>query len=105
MPSLAPQTQSKPKSFKNQERASSVLKAMANSHRLKILCHLSYEESSVSELEEITGLSQSALSQHLAKLRQGKLVKTRRNAQTIYYSLDGNVALLVLSALQNAKLI
>ena len=78
---------------------------MGNPHRLKILCHLSRGEASVSELEEITGLSQSALSQHLARLRQEGLVKTRRHAQTIYYSLDGNIAMQVLRALRDVKLI
>lgn len=64
-----------------------LLKAVANSHRLLILCQLSNGERSVSELEDIVKLSQSALSQHLAKLRELNIVTTRREAQTIYYSL------------------
>ena len=80
-------------------RASALLKAMGNPHRLTILRHLIHTERSVGELERIVGLSQSALSQHLARLRRDKLVKTRRCAQTIYYSLAGNEAASVLSTL------
>ncbi|MEJ1994102.1 MAG: metalloregulator ArsR/SmtB family transcription factor [Limibacillus sp.] len=69
--------------------ASSLLKAVANDRRLSILCHLAHAEHAVGELSEKVGLSQSALSQHLAKLRRDNLVSTRREAQTIYYSLNG----------------
>lgn len=105
MPTLATYQQPESPRYKPQQRASAVLKAMGNAHRLKILCHLSRNEASVSELERVVGLSQSALSQHLAKLRQEKLVKTRRHAQTIYYSIDGDVAIHVLNALRTSKLI
>jgi ArsR family transcriptional regulator, virulence genes transcriptional regulator len=72
--------------------ASRFLKAMSNKHRLLILCNLVNTERSVGDLEKIVGLSQSALSQHLARLRKEEVVKTRRDAQTIYYSLqDENV--------------
>ena len=64
-----------------------VLKAMSNDRRLRILCHLSEKERSVGELCALVGMGQSALSQHLAKLRADKIVKTRREAQTIYYSM------------------
>jgi ArsR family transcriptional regulator, virulence genes transcriptional regulator len=80
-------------------RASALLKAMGNPHRLTILCRLIDSERSVGELERIVGLSQSALSQHLARLRRDNLVKTRRSAQTIYYSLAGHEASTVLSTL------
>ena len=70
------------------ERASALLKAMSNPRRLLILCYLSEGERSVGELCELIGLSQSALSQHLAKLRHDQLVATRRSAQTVYYSLE-----------------
>lgn len=63
------------------------LKILANPSRLLILCELNQGERSVSALEGAVGLSQSALSQHLAKLRQSGIVATRRDAQTIYYSL------------------
>jgi DNA-binding transcriptional ArsR family regulator len=72
--------------------ASRLLKAMSNKHRLLILINLVGTERSVGQLEKIVGLSQSALSQHLARLRKEEVVKTRRDAQTIYYSLqDENV--------------
>ncbi|MEX0694928.1 MAG: metalloregulator ArsR/SmtB family transcription factor [Rhodospirillales bacterium] len=105
MPTLATRPRTNPPEFKPQDRASAVLKAMGNSHRLKILCHLSRSEASVSELEGVVKLSQSALSQHLAKLRQEGLVKTRRHAQTVYYSLNGTVAQQILKALRAAGLI
>ncbi len=72
-----------------------LLKAMSNQHRLMILCQLTNGEKCVGELEKIIGLSQSALSQHLARLRRDDLVKTRREAQTIFYSLNGPEAQLV----------
>lgn len=67
--------------------AADLLLAMANPKRLMILCHLFERELSVSELGQIVGMNQSALSQQLAKLRSMRLVDTRREAQTIYYSL------------------
>ena len=67
--------------------ATKLLKAMGNEHRLLVLCHLLDGEKRVAELEKLTGLSQSALSQHLAKLRSQRLVATRRQSQTIHYSL------------------
>jgi len=72
---------------KNVEEAARVLKALSNERRLMIVCVLHKGEHSVGALEEIIGLSQSALSQHLARLRRDGLVQTRRDAQTIYYSL------------------
>lgn len=79
--------------------ASALLKAMSNEHRLMILCQLAEGEKSVGALQGLVGLSQSALSQHLARLRRAKLVKTRRRAQTIYYSLAGAQARTVMEAL------
>jgi len=63
------------------------LKMMGNERRLMILCQLGDGEKSVSELEALVGLKQSALSQHLAKLRAKRLVNNRRESQTIYYRL------------------
>lgn len=83
----------------NAERASRLLKAMGNERRLVILCHLCQREYSVSELCRLVGLSQSALSQHLAKLRRDGLVRTRRSAQTVYYSIAGPQVRPLLSAL------
>ncbi len=77
---------------KNAEKAASLLKALANKQRLMILCNLARGEMSVSILNEQLDLSQSALSQHLARLRQDELVLTRREAQTIYYSLRPGLA-------------
>jgi DNA-binding transcriptional ArsR family regulator len=77
-------------------RAAAFLKAVANANRLMILCELKNGEKSVSALESVVPLTQSALSQHLAKLRAEELVKTRREAQTIYYSLaDARIARLI----------
>jgi len=83
----------------NARNASALLKAMSNQHRLLILCQLQVGERSVGELERLVGLSQSALSQHLARLRRDKLVRTRRVAQTIYYSLNGTEATEVIRTL------
>ncbi len=83
----------------NALRASTLLKAMSNQHRLMILCQLVPGEKCVSDLEDIIGLSQSALSQHLARLRRDALVQTRREAQTIYYSLNGDEASAVIETL------
>jgi len=71
----------------NAGRAESFLKALANRHRLMILCELHRGECSVTALNQRLDLSQSALSQHLARLREDNLVETRRESQTIYYSL------------------
>ncbi len=83
----------------NARRASTLLKAMSNEHRLMVLCQLTKGEKCVGELERIIGLSQSALSQHLARLRRDEVVKTRRDAQTIFYSLSGPEARAIIEAL------
>lgn len=64
------------------------LSLMANPKRLLILCELSGGERSVGVLQDAVGLSQSALSQHLAKLREAEMVQTRRERQTIYYRIS-----------------
>jgi DNA-binding transcriptional ArsR family regulator len=76
-----------------------LLKAMANEWRLLILCQLSEGEKTVSELQQILGLSQSALSQHLAVLRREKIVKARKHAQSVSYSLAGDEAPRVMNTL------
>ncbi|MFP4138105.1 MAG: ArsR/SmtB family transcription factor [Halomonas sp.] len=81
------------------ERATALLKAMANDNRLRILCLLDDGEMSVTELNGHLALSQSALSQHLAILRREQLVSTRRASQTIYYSLQGEGARRVIATL------
>lgn len=67
--------------------AARLLKALANEKRLQILCLLAEGERSVGDINDLLDLSQSALSQHLAVLREENLVRTRREAQTIFYSL------------------
>ena len=79
--------------------AGALLKAMGNERRLLILCQLAGGEKSVGELEEAIDLSQSALSQHLARLRKDGLVQTRRKAQTIFYSIDSAAAAAVMQDL------
>ena len=83
----------------NAHKASELLKAMSNEKRLMILCYLAGGEKAVGEMEKLVGLSQSALSQHLARLRRDGLVKTRRASQTIYYSLAGGDAQAVMETL------
>ncbi|MGL4600443.1 MAG: ArsR/SmtB family transcription factor [Plesiomonas sp.] len=83
----------------NVARAVMLLKAMANEKRLFILCHLQDKEVSVGVLSERLNLSQSALSQHLAWLRRDGLVKTRKEAQTVFYSLSSHAVKEVISTL------
>lgn len=79
--------------------AAQLLKALANERRLQILCLLADGERSVGEINELLDLSQSALSQHLAVLREECLVNTRREAQTIHYSLAPGPAFQVVQTL------
>lgn len=68
--------------------AASLLRTLSNESRLLVLCHLTESgELTVGELVERIGLSQSALSQHLAKLREERLVATRKEAQTVFYRI------------------
>lgn len=69
------------------EKASDLLKAVANPQRLRVLCLLLEGERSVGQINEQVELSQSALSQHLAVLRDQQLVTTRREAQTVFYAV------------------
>ena len=69
------------------EEVAAILTAMANPKRLVVLCTLVAGERSVGDLAEIVRLSPAALSQHLARMRALRLVATRRDGQTIYYSL------------------
>ncbi len=84
---------------RNVSLAAKLLKSLSNEKRLLIICTLYEGEKSVGELEEIVGLSQSALSQHLARLRREKIVSTRREAQTIYYSILDDAVAVILKAL------
>ena len=80
-------------------RAAGLLKAMANPVRLMVLCQLAEGEKSVGELEKVAQVSQSALSQHLALLRERGVVRSRREGQSIFYALDGPEAPALLAAL------
>ncbi|TVM07881.1 MAG: winged helix-turn-helix transcriptional regulator [Halomonas sp.] len=81
------------------DMAASLLKAMANEKRLQIICLLADQELSVTQINHYLALSQSALSQHLAILRRENLVQTRRESQTIYYSLNSESAKAIISTL------
>ncbi len=83
----------------NARVASELMKALANESRLRILCELLEGERCVNVLERVVGLSQSALSQHLARLRRDGVVKTRRDGKTICYSLNGMEIAIVLETL------
>jgi DNA-binding transcriptional ArsR family regulator len=86
---------------KQSHNAARLMRSLANPQRLLILCALSQGELSVGELNERVTLSQSALSQHLAVLRSEQLVSTRRESQTIYYSLIEGPAVRVLQLLHD----
>lgn len=69
------------------DEAARLMRSLSHGARLKVLCELASGERSAGDLVVSSGLSQSALSQHLARLRQDGVVNTRREAQTIYYSV------------------
>ncbi len=83
----------------NSEATAKLLKALSNQKRLMIVCAVSDGEKNVGELEKIIGLSQSALSQHLARLRSDGILSTRRHAQTIYYCLKNDTVRKILYCL------
>ena len=84
------------------DQASELLKALANRHRLLIICQLIDGERSVGELAEFLNLRDSTVSQHLALLRKDGLVSARREAQTIFYSITSEPAREVLKTLYQA---
>jgi ArsR family transcriptional regulator len=86
---------------KNATAAAALLRAIAHKARLLVLCELANGERSAGELVERFGLSQSALSQHLAKLREQGLVATRREAQVIHYRIADQRAGRVLRVLHD----
>jgi ArsR family transcriptional regulator, virulence genes transcriptional regulator len=82
--------------------AAQLLRAIANERRLLVLCHLiSERELSAGQLVDRVGISQSALSQHLAKLRQEDLIDFRREAQTLYYRVSNDRAARVVELLRD----
>jgi DNA-binding transcriptional ArsR family regulator len=82
------------------KQGAQLLTAMANAKRFAILTILQEGEQSVGNLSEMVGLTQSALSQHLAKLRHARLVTTRRDAQTVYYSSNSKSVSKILATLE-----
>lgn len=84
------------------DRATELLKAMANRHRLLILCQLVEREQSVGELAELLGIRDTSVSQHLSILRKDGLVAARRDGQTIWYSIASTEAQALLSTLYDA---
>ncbi len=81
------------------QEVATILKQLSNKYRLIILCTLVDQELSVGELNEKLPLSQSALSQHLGKLRETNLVETRRESQTIFYRVEDQKVRALLKAL------
>ncbi|WP_106607982.1 ArsR/SmtB family transcription factor [Shimia abyssi] len=71
----------------NAASAAAFLKTLAHEGRLMILCYLASGEKSVGELESLLEIRQAAVSQMLSRLREERLVSTRRDGKTIYYSL------------------
>lgn len=84
------------------EEAAELLKAMANPQRLRVLCLLIEREMSVGEINAVVELSQSALSQHLAVLRETRLVSTRKDAQTVFYSVSDGLVHDIIASLHGA---
>lgn len=103
MSDIAQRAQQESSSFASMQRSAAdavkLLKSIANESRLMVMCVLSEGEFSVGALNDRIELSQSALSQHLAILREQGLVQTRRERQTIYYSLAETAALDVIHTL------
>ncbi|SNR26116.1 transcriptional regulator [Paracoccus sediminis] len=88
-----------------QDRADHVagrLALVANAKRLLILCELTKGERSVGALQQAVGLGQSALSQHLARLREAGMVDTRREGQTIFYRISDPTLEVLMAALYDA---
>ncbi len=83
----------------NADAAHQLLKTLANSDRLMLLCQLSQGEYSVGELEAMLGISQPTLSQQLAVLRREGCVETRREGKQVYYRISSSEALAVIRTL------
>ena len=82
-------------------QAANFLRTLGNAHRLQVLCLLiEHDELSVGQILERTTLSQSALSQHLAKMREEGLISYRRDAQTLYYALSNPVVIEIVGVLK-----
>ncbi|MDO6488296.1 metalloregulator ArsR/SmtB family transcription factor [Colwellia sp. 4_MG-2023] len=88
------------KLLESAQHVSTILKQLSNPYRLMVLCCLADGELTVGDLNEQIDLSQSALSQHLAKLRESEIVATRRESQTIYYRIANQKISYLLDVLQ-----
>jgi len=86
---------------KHAGEAAALLRALANEQRLSILCCLAGRRLSVGEINEQIDLSQSALSQHLAVLRESNIVVTEKQAQTVYYSVPPGPVYKIMAVLQS----
>lgn len=84
---------------KNAVQVESILKKLANANRLMILCSLLEHEKSTDDLMNITGLSQSALSQHLTKLKNDNMVSIRKSGRNIYYKISSMQVIHLISTL------
>jgi len=89
------------KLVENAQEVAVILKLLSNHYRLMILCCITEGELTVGDLNEQIDLSQSALSQHLAKLREHNIVATRRESQTIYYRIENPKIKFLLQVLQD----
>ena len=94
-------TESREEMMRHAGEAAELLRALANEQRLSILCCLVGRRLSVGQINEHIDLSQSALSQHLAVLRESNLVRTEKEAQTVYYSVPPGPVHKVLAVLQS----
>jgi ArsR family transcriptional regulator, virulence genes transcriptional regulator len=84
---------------RNAAKAEAMLKLLANAKRLMILCHLVKGEKSVGELANLVGLSHSALSQHLAKMRALDMLEATKKSQSVYYRISNPEVEAILSTL------
>lgn len=84
---------------RNASKAEALLKLLANAKRLMILCHLVKGQKSVGQLADLVGLSSSALSQHLAKMRDLKIVEADKQGQLVYYRISNPEVEAILSTL------
>ena len=80
--------------------ASNLLRLLSNEQRLALLCHIGEKEASVGDLAETLNLSQSALSQHLARLKDADIVTTRRDHNKVYYQLASKEAATIIRSLK-----
>lgn len=86
----------------NADGAASFLKGLASPHRLLILCQLADGEKNVSALIETTGIAQTSMSQHLAKLKEEGIVTFRRDHRTLYYSIQSDPVLEIMDILHTS---